>query len=184
MFELVVNFGQDELSVSAAEEELERYPPVEVRGTLLPLTPPFVTRFSAAGGGIRYIEFAVHPRGIGYGGPGPKAPFHGRDLTEDEISEIGERLYEVLRRFRGYDVAMVGWDPERSSMFASSKWTTSKTGASSTLRAWCWRTALSPDGTSGRPSCPLTQSTGGCHTKERETHGDRQTAERAVRSAE
>ena len=112
VFELVVNFGQDEMSVSAAEEELERHPPVEVRGTPLPLTPPFVTRFSAAGGGIRYIEFTVHPRGIGYGGPGPNAPFHTRDLSNDEISSIGESLYELLRRFRGYDVAVVGWDPE------------------------------------------------------------------------
>jgi hypothetical protein len=112
VFELVVNFGQDELAVSAAEEELERFPPVEVRGMPLPLTPPFVTRFAAAGGGIRYIEFAVHPRGIGYGGPGPIAPFHTRDLNDDEISRTGERLYDLLRRFRGYDVALVGWDPE------------------------------------------------------------------------
>jgi hypothetical protein len=112
VFELVVNFGQDELSVSAAKEELERHPPIEVRGTPLPLTPPFVTRFFAAGGGIRYVEFAVHPRGIGYGGPGPKAPFRTRDLTGDEIATIGRELYELLRRFRGYDVALVGWDPE------------------------------------------------------------------------
>jgi len=112
VFELVINFGQDELSVRAAEEELQRYPPVEVRGTPLPLTPPFVTRFSAAEGGISYIEFTVHPRGIGYGGPGPRAPFQTRDLSHDEISTIGAELYELLRRFRGYDAALVGWDPE------------------------------------------------------------------------
>ena len=76
------------------------------------MTPPFVTRFSAAEGGIRYIEFTVHPRGIGCGGPGPRAPFHTRELSDDEISTIGATLYALLRRFRGYDVAFVGWDPE------------------------------------------------------------------------
>lgn len=175
MFELVVNFGQDELAVSSAEEELERHPPVEVRGTPLPLTPPFVTRFSAAGGGIRYIEFTVHPRGIGYGGPGPDARFHTRDLSNDEISSIGESLYELLRRFAATTSPWSGGTPRSSSMFASSKWTTSKTAASSTLKAWCWRTTLSPNGTSARPSSLLTQSTSGCRTRGRETHGARQT---------
>ena len=44
----------------------------------------------------RYIEFAIHPRGIGYGGPGPLPPFGIRDLTNDELTNVGMQLYGVL----------------------------------------------------------------------------------------
>jgi hypothetical protein len=111
VFELVVNFGRDEEAVAAATGELDRHPQIELRDTPLAITPPVVTRFRS-GEKLRYIEFSVHPRGIGYAGPGPLPPFKARDLTDEEVTSVGERLYELLRRFSGYNAAMVGWDPE------------------------------------------------------------------------
>jgi hypothetical protein len=111
VFELVVNFGRDEEAVAAATEELDRHPAIELRDTPLPVSPPFVTRFQH-GEQLQYIEFSVHPRGLSYGGPGPSPPFRARDLTDDEVTSVGERLYELLRCFQGYNAAMVGWDPE------------------------------------------------------------------------
>jgi hypothetical protein len=108
IFELVVNFGLDEDAVADATEELDRKPTVEVRGVQLPVTPPFVTPLEASG----YFEFSVHPRGIGAGGPGAYPPFNPRDLSDDEIGAVGDQLYHRLRRFHGYEAAVVGWDPE------------------------------------------------------------------------
>jgi len=111
IFELVVNFGRDEDAVAAATHELEQHPTVEVRGVQLPVTPPFVTRIHSDEE-LAYIEFSVYPRGIGYGSPIPHPPIDVRDLRNDEIGAVGEELYELLRRFHGYETAMVGWDPE------------------------------------------------------------------------
>lgn len=111
VFELVVNFGRDESAVAAANDELERHSVVEVRGTQLRLTPPRVARFRD-GEELTYIEFAVHPRGVGYPSSAPELPFAARDLSDAEISGIGEHLYELLTRFHDYEAAIVGWDPE------------------------------------------------------------------------
>jgi hypothetical protein len=112
IFELVVNFLRDEEAVAAATDELARHPTVEVRGAQLPVTPPSVTRFRSMDDQLRYIEFSVNPRGLGYGGPGPSPPFKARDLGDDEMTRVGEQLYDLLRRFQGYGAAIVGWDPE------------------------------------------------------------------------
>jgi hypothetical protein len=108
IFELVVNFGLDDDAVADATEELDRKATVEVRGVQLPVTPPFVTPLETSG----YLEFSVHPRGIGAGGPGPYPPFNPRDLGDDEIGAVGDQLYHCLRRFHRYEAAVVGWDPE------------------------------------------------------------------------
>jgi hypothetical protein len=108
IFELVVNFGLHDDAVVDATEELDRKPTIEVRGVQLPVTPPFVTTLETSG----YLEFSVHPRGIGTGGPGPYPPFNPRDLGDDEIGAVGDQLYDCLRRFHGYEAAVVGWDPE------------------------------------------------------------------------
>jgi len=111
IFELVVSFGRDEEAVAAATDELEQHPTVEVRGVQLPVTPPFVTPFRS-NEQLVYIEFSVHPRGISHAGPGPYPPFEAHDLSNDEVAAVGEQLYDLLRRFHGYEAAIVGWDPE------------------------------------------------------------------------
>ena len=108
IFELVVNFGLHDDAVAHATEELDRKPAIEVRDVQLPVTPPFVTTLETSG----YLEFSVHPRGIGAEGQGPYPPFNPRDLGDDEIGAVGDQLYDCLRRFHGYEAAVVGWDPE------------------------------------------------------------------------
>lgn len=109
IFELVVNFGADEEAAGAAAERVRRAGHVGVRGVPVPLGEPYVTKLTRPSA---YIEFSVHPHGIGYGGPGPKPDLDPRSLTSDEITRIGHRLYDLLRNFSGYRAAIVGWDPE------------------------------------------------------------------------
>ena len=117
-FELVVNFGRDEDALQAATDELERRPTVQVRDLHVPLSTPSLTRVRSDDQLI-YIEFAVWPIGISshlYFGPGRDPdevpPIRARDLTDDELTSVGEQLYDLLKRFNGYEVATVGWDPE------------------------------------------------------------------------
>lgn len=110
VFELVVNFGLNDEAVVRARAELDRTSVISLRGVHLALTPPFVRRLSA--GGVEYIEYSVHPRGLGYGGPGPKPSFEPSSVTDDELTDVGRQLYALLKRFDGYQAAMVGWDPE------------------------------------------------------------------------
>jgi len=111
IFELVVNFGRDEAAVAAATDELDRHPTVEVRGVRLPLTPPYVTTLHLSEA-LSYIEFSVNPRGISAPCRGPNPPFKAQELSNDELTSVGDQLYERLRRFHGYEAALVGWDPE------------------------------------------------------------------------
>ncbi len=76
-----------------------------------PLTPPSIAEFKSSLG-ADYIEFSVSPQGIRYGGARPPDPVDARTLTSEELSSLGEQLFELLRRFNGYDAAAVGWDPE------------------------------------------------------------------------
>jgi hypothetical protein len=109
VFELVVNFGTDKQAAEAAAELVRRADHIDVRGVPVPLGEPFVYELTPP---PAYIEFSVHPRGIGYCGPGPKPDFDPRSLTSDEITRIGHTLYDLLRGFSGYRAAVVGWDPE------------------------------------------------------------------------
>ena len=107
--ELVVNFGTDKEAAGAAAGLVRRAGHVDVRGVQAPLGDPYVTELTRPSA---YIEFSVHPRGIGYGGPGPRPDLDPHSLTADEITRIGHALYELLRGFSGYRAAIVGWDPE------------------------------------------------------------------------
>ena len=109
IFELVVNFGADKEAAGAAAELVRRAGHVGVRGVPVPLGEPYVTKLTRPSA---YIEFSVHPHGIGYGGPGPKPDLDPRSLTSDEVTQIGHLLYDLLRSFSGYRAAVVGWDPE------------------------------------------------------------------------
>jgi len=109
VFELVVNFGGNEQAAEAAAALVRRVNHVEVRGVPLPLGDPFVTRLRSPD---TYIEFSVHPRGLGYGGPGPIPDLDPRSLTDEEITQVGRALYDLLQGCSGYRAAIVGWDPE------------------------------------------------------------------------
>jgi hypothetical protein len=105
LFELVVNFGTSKEAAAAAAEHVRRAGHIDVRDVSVPLGKPFVSELSPP---HAYIEFSVHPRGIGYGGPGPRPDFDPRSLTSDEITRIGHALYDLLRGFAGYRAAVVG----------------------------------------------------------------------------
>ena len=107
LFELVVNFGTDTEAAGAAAELVDRAGHIDVRGVHVPLLGPFVTGL----GSPNYVEFTVHPSGIGWG-TRVKLAFDPRSLTSDEITRIGHSLYDLLRAFSGYRAAIVGWDPE------------------------------------------------------------------------
>jgi hypothetical protein len=109
IFELVVNFGTNTEAAGTASELVHRFGHIDVRDVPVPLGEPFVSGLPRR---HAYIEFSVHPRGIGYGGPGPRPDFDPRSLTSDEITRIGHALYDLLRGFSGYRAAVVGWDPE------------------------------------------------------------------------
>jgi hypothetical protein len=65
-------------------------------------------------GSPRHIEFAVSPRGLGYGGPTGPQEFDVRTISSEELTSAGEQLYTVLRSMDGYLAAYVGWDPEET----------------------------------------------------------------------
>jgi hypothetical protein len=109
LFELVVNFGTNERDMQAATEIVRRVEHVNLRNVSLPLGTPFVTRLSSP---TTYIEFSVVAHGLGYGEPGPKPDLDPRSLTNEEITQVGHALYDLLRTFSGYRAAIVDWDPE------------------------------------------------------------------------
>ena len=108
LFELVVNFGTGQDAARTAAELVRRAGHIDVRGVPVPLGEPFISELKSPA----YIEFSVHPRGIGYRGPGPKPALDPRSLTSEEITGVGHALYDLLRNFSGYRAAVVGWDPE------------------------------------------------------------------------
>lgn len=109
IFELVVNFGGDEQAAEAAAALVRRVNHVEVRGMPLPLGDSYITRLRPPN---TFIEFSVHPRGLGYGGPGPVPDLDPVSLTDEELTQAGRALYDLLRGFSGYRAAIVSWDPE------------------------------------------------------------------------
>jgi hypothetical protein len=109
LFGLVVNFGTGKEAAGAAAEHVRRAGHIDVRGIPVPLGEPYVHELARPSA---YIEFSVYPRGIGYGGPGPKPDLDPRSLTSDEITRIGYALYDLLKSFSGYRAAIVGWNPE------------------------------------------------------------------------
>ena len=67
LFELAVNSGTDNEAARAAAELVRRVDHVDVHGVPVPFGEPFVRELT--GLSPAYIEFAVHPRGIGFGSP-------------------------------------------------------------------------------------------------------------------
>ena len=120
LFELVVNFGTNLSAVERARAVVAGQGVLRLRGFEVPLGEPYVSGFDERGrhvfshcrDAVEYVEFSVYPRGIGYGGPGPRLPFDVRTLTDEELIEVGRQLYDLLRGFDGYQAAMVGWNPE------------------------------------------------------------------------
>ena len=109
LFELVVNFGTDEQGVEAAVDAVQRVGRVEVRGLSVPLGDPYVTRLKSDD---PYIEFSVVARGLGTDRPASALDFDPRSLTNEEMTQVGHGLYDLLRNFSGYRAALVGCDSE------------------------------------------------------------------------
>jgi len=106
VFELVVNFGENETAVADAEAICGSVPPVCVRGIDVSLTGPHIAHFAQS-----YIEFSVGLYGVSRGYK-VHPQFKVTDLTNDDMSEFRDHLYGLLRQFDGFVAAIVGWDPE------------------------------------------------------------------------
>ncbi len=104
-FELVVNFGDDTEAAQAAAR-IDPKPWVLRAGAhRIPLHRPLLAK---AGG---YIELSILPVAVSWhcAMDGSLSRFQ---LTAAELTELGHQLYELLKQFRGYVAAKVGWDPE------------------------------------------------------------------------
>lgn len=110
IFELVVSFPwQADAAVEAAKAHVAAVGGVRVQGTHVPFGEPFVSQLTRTA--TPYIEFSVHPGGIGYGSARP-GPVEVTSLNNDDLNQIGNDLYDVLRGRHGYLAGVVGWDPE------------------------------------------------------------------------
>jgi hypothetical protein len=97
IFELVAGFGDDQEAAARAA--------ATVPGSLRVGTRTIALHRPLLSGG----ELSVIPVGVSHGMP------MDRDLprTElDDLTALAHGLYDVLRTMRGYEAAMVGWDPE------------------------------------------------------------------------
>jgi hypothetical protein len=88
-----------------------------------------------------------HPVGAGrFGDSRLFPPFKVQELSDQELSTVGQQLYDVLKRFHGYEVAMVGWDPESWIEVEALKSDYVADGSISRSRGWFCRTFLSSAG--------------------------------------
>lgn len=101
-FELVVNFGLNEAEMAVATDLTEQST-VQVRDVTLPLKSPVVTPFRSEEQQLIYFEFTTwplgisHPRGAGtFGDADLFPPFKAQELSDQELSAVGEQLYDVL----------------------------------------------------------------------------------------
>jgi len=109
-FELAVNFGSDEAAAHAACELVIGAAPLTAGNQQVPLHEPLLHLVQAEDGS-QYRLMTVLPVGVGWG----VAIDRGRErrsLTAAQLTDLGHGLYGLLGRFRGYQVAQVGWDPE------------------------------------------------------------------------
>lgn len=112
IFELVVNFGSDVDAARAASLIAATSPPLKAGRHRIPLHPALITEESSEyAGSPPYAQLSILPVAVGYGvatdGTLPRIA-----LTAEELTELGRGLYGLLAQFGGYQVAMVGWDPE------------------------------------------------------------------------
>jgi hypothetical protein len=108
VFELSVHFGPDRAAADRFIAQIkQRYRSFLIGTHTIALHPPLLNTHSAPN-----IEVSIIPIGIGMGVSMDRD--HPRlDLTSDELTQLGQHLYDLLRGFNGYEVAMVGWEVDR-----------------------------------------------------------------------
>lgn len=112
----------------------------------MPLKSPGVLPYRSEGQQLTYYEFSTWPLGLSHPvGAGHWAnadlfpPFLPEELSDQELSTVAEQLYELLKRLRGYEVAMVGWDPESWVDIEFWSLSTRRTAPSPRSRAWSYQ---------------------------------------------
>ncbi|MEU6157384.1 hypothetical protein [Streptomyces sp. NPDC047130] len=104
-FGLVVNFG-DDIEEAQAAALVDPVPWALRAGPhRIPLHRPMLRKVG------RHVELSLLPEGVGWGcsmdGSIPRI-----QLGAAELTELAHQLYGLLRQFRGYLAAKVGWVPE------------------------------------------------------------------------
>jgi hypothetical protein len=111
VFELVINAGPDREAADGIGATLTGLAPLPAGRHRVALHPPLIRPLRGEDG-TAYHEISLVPVGVGVKvardvGVPPLL------LDPDELRELGNGLYEVLRTCRGYRAAIVGWDPEQ-----------------------------------------------------------------------
>jgi len=108
-FELSANFGSNEEAAKRFCEACDQRPHmIEIAGRQIDLHRPLLSRFKNRAGGSD-VEVSILPVAVGYG----VALDRNRkriELNTEELSELGRKLYDLLRGVDGYMAARVGWD--------------------------------------------------------------------------
>ena len=109
IFELVINAGPNRTSAERVAECLSGVPRLHAGRYRVSLIPPQNRAVRGEDGAV-YHEVTVMAAGVGHA----RTSDVDRELPLDveELSELAQGLYEVLRRCRGYRAAVVGWNPE------------------------------------------------------------------------
>jgi hypothetical protein len=110
-FELSANFGSDEAAATQFCQAIKRnYQTLDIDGHQIDLHEPLVLQFHDL---AKQPSFSVSilPKAVGYGvgldHRQPRIP-----LNSSQLSELGRRLYNLLKGINGYQVALVGWDSD------------------------------------------------------------------------
>lgn len=109
-FELVVNFGLNEVAAGVACELVLGAAPLMAGDQSVSLHEPLLN-LVRPGDGMPYVLMSVLPVGVGWGVAIDRRR-ERRSLTATQLSDLGHGLYGLLGRFSGYQAAQVGWDPE------------------------------------------------------------------------
>jgi hypothetical protein len=110
IFELMLNFGTDWDAAQEAARQIAAHPPLAAGPHRVPLHEPLIAP-APSDDGPDYLEMSVMPAGVGFGvASGDASP--PLPLTAAQLSELGHGLYTLLATLTGYQVALVGWDPE------------------------------------------------------------------------
>lgn len=111
VFQLIVSFPLSVESEVEAAGHLTSEASLHLKGHRLEVHEPYSRIVCDSSNGSRFIEFAVHPCGVGRGGPGQLA-FPLSEVTHPELMGLGEQLYDLLRKMQGFSAGYVGWDSE------------------------------------------------------------------------
>jgi hypothetical protein len=110
VFELVINYGQDQAAADNASRLVAAHPPLSAGPHQIRLHKPTISTLRDAAG-APYLEMSVIPAQVGVkvalDRHPPRLP-----LTAKELTELGNGLYSLLATLTGYRAAMVGWDTE------------------------------------------------------------------------